>query len=217
MDKFTLKKWIQIKILALIVLVVSSVILFARNPTYDLSALNKALAYVATLLAGFSLTIGPLSRRFVSLGKYLTYRRQLGVVAFAYAALHVIISLFFLPGRFPFKWYLDEKIPVIFGILAIGIWIYLVFISRDKKITSLGGKTWVRRQQLGGHIAFLAIYLHLIILKYSFWILWIQGKTKPAANALFPQLPAVNFLVFLIMSMIILYRFVLLIKLKLKK
>jgi len=55
-------------------------------------------------------------------------------------------------------------------------------------------------------IAFLAVFAHLIFLKYAGWIEWFGGKTQKTPNLANPQYPPASLFVFLIMAGIIGYR-----------
>lgn len=199
-------RWLHAFLIALAVFSLFSLYLYIRREVYNLGIANKAFGSAAAMVAGITLLIGPLSRKLPQFGTYVPLRRPLGVLAFFTGAIHVIVSLFFLQERFNIPWFLNQWPATTMGLLAIGIWLYLTSISRNERVAQLGGSKWILLQQRGGHIAFLAIFAHLIFLKYAGWIEWFQGKTQKTPFLANPGYPPASLFVFLVMVGIIGYR-----------
>ena len=179
-----------------------------RRGYYNLYIANKAFGSTAAIIAGLTLLIGPLSKKFSILGVFMTIRRQLGLTALLYGLFHIIASLL-QAKRFPlFSWYLNEWIPVVMGIIAIGIWIYLFTISSNEKIKQIGVERWKKILSISAQIAFVAIFLHLVIMKYAGWIRWWQGLVKQTPELANPNYPPASLFVLLFIVVVVVYRVV---------
>lgn len=202
----TLKRSIKSIIISLFIFAAFSVYLFARRGYFNLYIANKAFGSTAVILAGITLLLGPLSRKITSIAKYMTIRRQLGLMAFIYALIHVAASLL-QQQRFPFpKWYLDEWLPISMGVIAVLIWGYLAYLSRDTKIQKMGGSKWIKHLSFGAKIAFVAVLLHLVVMKYPGWITWLSGRTRQTAELANPQYPPASLFVLIFILAVIAYR-----------
>lgn len=191
------KRWIKAGAIAILVLFFFTLYLFLRRGYVNLYILNKALASSAVIVAGITLIIGPLSKYLTFFAKLMTIRRHLGLWAFGLAIIHIIASLI-QQDRFPLlSWYIREWLPILAGVVAISTWAYMTYISRNKKIKEMGVDIWKRRLRLASWIAFLAIFLHLTIMKYPGWVRWFNEPT--------PYPPASLF-VFAFMLIVIVYR-----------
>jgi DMSO/TMAO reductase YedYZ heme-binding membrane subunit len=192
------KRWLKSIVLSVSIFILLDLLFFrSTDPFY----LNKLLGTTAALLAGFTLLIGPLTRIQTFFNQFMTIRRHLGLCAFGAAILHAVTSFFLLPNRFPLSWFGNEWIPIIVGLCAILTWVYIVFISRNSKIKEMGPDVWKKHQSVGARIAFLAIYLHVILLKNASWIAWFDGSVRRQPY------PPVSFFLFIFMTFVILYKF----------
>lgn len=192
-------------LIALIVAGFFTFYLFLRRGYVNLYILNKVAGSTAAVLAAVTLLLGPLSRMTNFFDPYAALRKPLGLLALGFALFHAIVSLFFLPSRFPLDWYQREIVPIAFAALAVAIWICLGRISTNAWLKKLGGK-WRTYQSVGARIAFAAIFLHLVLLKYPGWIRWWNGQVKPSPELANPAYPPASLFVFVIMLGIILYR-----------
>ena len=200
------EKWIKSIGVSLLVFILFSIYLFLRRGYYNLYIINKVFGSTAIVLAGFSLLVGPLSRSNPFFSRFMTIRRQLGLSAFVLAIAHIIASLL-QQNRFPlFSWYTNEWIPVLFGIVAVGIWVYMTYISRNSKIKQMGIDVWKRNLSIAGKLAFIAIFFHLTVMKYEGWIRWFRGQVKATPELANPSYPPASLFVLLIMVIVILYR-----------
>lgn len=211
------KRWLKSSLIVLIVFILLSLYLFIRRGNYNLYIMNKVFGSTAVVIAGFTLLIGPLSRKINSFITFMTVRRHLGLTAFGLALAHTVTSFFFLSYKFPIPWFMKELIPIGFGLLALLFWVYLAYISTNKKIQQMGPEVWKKHQSLVGKIAFLSIYLHLVVMKHQGWINWLNGKVKPSPELANPSYPPASIFVFLFMTGVIAYRIILFIIIKNKK
>lgn len=202
----TLKRWLRAFIIVFIVFLILSVYLYLRRGYYNIYIINKVFGSAAVVLAGMTLLMGPLSKKFSSLARFMTIRRHLGLLAFGLAVMHIVLSLSQTQRFAWFSWYFNEWIPVGFGILAILIWGYMTYISRNKKIQELGVDLWKNRLSLAGKLGFIAVFLHLTIMKYEGWIRWFTGGVKKSPGLANPEYPPASIFVFIGMLAVILFR-----------
>lgn len=208
MHKEELHQWFKAFAYGLFIFALFSIYLYLRRGYYNLYIINKAFGSTAAIVAGFALIIGPLHRKFSSFAHFMGIRKELGLVAFGLAIAHVIASLM-LQNHFKIPdFYLRIIYPLIFGIIAICVWGYMTYISRSSKIKEIGSAVWIKRLSFSGKIAFLAIFLHLTLMKYSGWITWFKGQTKQTPELANPAYPPASLFVFAIMLAIIIFRIV---------
>lgn len=210
-------KWVRAFILFVMVFAVSFGYQYVRRESVSISTWNKAFGYTAILLAAITLIIGPLASLYKGLKDWVTTRRQIGLLAFANAAAHGIISSFFIPDRFNLEWFFINWQPTILGLIALGIWIYLTYLSRDKKIKDLGFPAWKRYQKWGAWISFIVVATHIILLKFSDWQQWFGGKLKVTTYLKHPAYIPEALVVFLVLVVVVLYRIFFMGKKKLSK
>lgn len=201
-----LKRWLRALAISIVLFILLSLYYFLRRGEYDISIFNKTCGSTAAVLAGVTLLIGPL-RRIPFVVYFMTVRRQLGLLAFGFAFLHIFFSLYQTERFAWFSWYLEEWIPVTFGILAILVWVYMTYISRNTQIQKLGADVWKKRLSLSGQIAFVAIFLHLAVMKLQGWIRFFQGEQSGQARGIAnPSYPPESLVVVVLMGAIIVYR-----------
>lgn len=208
MKKEDLKRWGKALLIALIVFSILSLYLYIRRGYYNLYIINKVLGSTAVILAGTTLLIGPISKKIILITPFMTVRRHLGLTAFGFAVFHLIASLSQTQRFTWFAWYLKEWLPVLFGFIALFIWIYMAYISRNVKIKQMGSAVWKNKLSIAGKLGFLAIFLHLAIMKYEGWIRWFQGLTKQTPELANPQYPPASLFVFAFMILVIIYRMI---------
>lgn len=216
MNNQTVIRWVKSFIITAIIFMFFSIYLFLRRGYYNDYIVNKVLGSTAATVAGITLVIGPLAHRFTYFARWMSLRKELGLLALATALTHVVYSVFLLPNKFPVSWYIKEITPVTFGGIAILIWLYIASISSSTSIKALGTDNWRWRQKIFGHVAFFAVYLHLVIMKYQGWFKWLAGQVKQTPELANPSYPPASTFVFLIMTCVIIYRLFLVIHPKIK-
>jgi len=207
MDNQEKKLWMKSFLTTVSIFFLLSLYLFLRRGYYNVYIINKVFGSTSAILAGITLLVGPLSKQFSMAMHFLNLRKHLGLTALGLGIAHTAVSILLLAHKFPFpSWFFKEWIPVAFGLLALGVWMYLWRISNVNKIQELGHSLWRNRQSVSGHIAFVAIFLHLTVMKYQGWINWFQGKTKQTPELANPGSPPASLFVFAFMIAIIIYR-----------
>lgn len=202
MNKIELNRWVKSLVYMLIIFALFSTYLYLRRGYYNLYIINKVFGSTAVVLAGITLIVRPLSQKFKYLVQIMTIRRNLGILAFIMALFHTIASLV-QQKRFLFPdWYLKEIIPVIAGILALTIWVYMTYISRNSMIKKLGVEIWKKRLSRAGMIAFVLIFIHISTMKYEGWLRWINGKVIASPELKNPNYIPASILVFLVILVI---------------
>jgi len=199
------KRWLRALEISLFIFSLLSLYLFLRRGYYNIYIINKVFGSTAVVLAGITLLIGPL--RKIPFGViFMAMRRQLGLIAFGFALIHIFFSLYQTERFGWFSWYFEEWLPVVFGILAITTWGYMAYISRNIKIQQMGADIWRKRLSFAGKLGFVALFLHLTIMKYPGWMKWIQGQVKQTPELANPTYPPASIFVFLLMLIVILCR-----------
>ncbi len=145
---------------------------------------NRALADTSIILLGIALSLGMLSRLYQIWDKYLTYRKELGILAFFAGASHVYLSMFPLARSGPWGFYNYKPLSAYPGLAGLIIMFFLFIISAKLIEQSLGTKTWWRLQYIGGRLAGLAILIHLIVLRGPAWPKIIQSSTSTPPSSL---------------------------------
>ena len=185
-----------------------SAYLLYRRGYYDLYIANKALANTAAILFGVLLLLGPLGKYFKAFDRYLKYRKELGMVGAAIALAHVVASYFFLRDHFPLeRFYTTGRIPFAFGLAATLLLVVLVVISNRPMMHLFGGKLWWQLQHWGVRLMFVAVALHVGIMKWSGWVKWYrEGGGTPSAALKNPWLPGAGLLVGWFIGFVLLQR-----------
>jgi len=169
--------WLNAFVFSIFIFIINSLYLFLRRGDYDLFIANKALATSSLMLIGFSLALSGLCYFWDFVDTKIIYRKHLGLIGFFLAGAHVIVSGFFLSNKFTAAWFESKKISMLFGGLALLVFLAMAAISNRYLIHELGGKYWRAFMRFGGYLAFIFIILHFSLLKYPEWLKWLStGK-----------------------------------------
>lgn len=206
MQKEEYTRWAKSIFVTIMLFALFVVYLILRRGYLNLYIINKACGSVAAVLAGITLLIGPLAHRYAIFERVMPIRRHLGLLALFMALPHVILSTLFLQKFFPPAWYSKEWIPALFGTIAILLWFYLAYLSSNGQIQRMGANLWKKHQQTAGHLAFVAIFLHLTIMKFAGWKIWFMGQTKQTALLKNPAFPPASLFVFFFLLTVLVYR-----------
>lgn len=165
-----------------------SLYLFFRRGYYTLYIVNKAAGGTALVSLGVVLLLGTLARLYKRFDPWIVYRKELGILALAWALVHGLISLFFLPDHFPFFSYLSHPtLPFVFGLTSLLLLALLFFISLDTFMNRMNKQVWWKFQNYGGRIAGLLALAHVLIMKYPGWIMWYtKGGAEELARPFMP-------------------------------
>lgn len=173
--------------------VILSAYLFMRRGYYDLYIANKVVAGVALLLLCAVLLLGTLGRLYSFFDKYLMYRKDLGLLSFAYAATHSVVSLFFLRSHFPPERFLAFPPSFIFGLSSMMVLTLLFIFSIEALVARLDRKKWWHLQNWGVRIGGILVLLHILTMKWSGWSNWYANGGS--AELMRPFLPPAGLLV----------------------
>jgi sulfoxide reductase heme-binding subunit YedZ len=119
-----------------------------------------------------TLVISPL-RKLTGINEFIRFRRMLGLFAFFYASVHMLLYLG-LDQFFDVQeiWLDIVKRPFItIGFISFLLLIPLAITSTDKMIKRLGGRRWKKLHYL--------IYLIVVLSCLHFYMLVKQDKTEP--------------------------------------
>lgn len=164
--------WIRTIILSIFVFISGSLYLFIRRGNYDLYVANKVFATTALILIGLSFALSGICYFWNFADSKIVYRKDLGLSGFAFAIVHIIISIFFLPNRFPYpQWMNEHWISALFGTVALIIFSIMAAISNNFAMQRLGVKQWKLILRTG-YVAYTAVIVHFAVLKYTEWIKW---------------------------------------------
>ncbi len=146
--------------------------------------LNKSLADTAIILMGFSMVLSGVCYFWNFFDSKIVYRKQLGLIGFAFGVTHVVISWkAFLSLLKVENWAKGTIWPVFSGLIALVIFTVMAVVSNSFIARALGGKLW-RTILRTGYIAMIFILLHVVLLKSARWITWFTGgmKTLPSLS-----------------------------------
>ena len=202
----TFIQYLKVLIFSLFLILINSFYNFYRYGYFNLYILNKVLSSVAFILLGIVLILGPASRIFSFPDPYLKYRKETGIVSFFLLFFHIIVSLFFLPEKFPLSSFFNGlNLAFIFGLLASFFLTFLFFISNEKAINYFGRQKWWKMQYRGVRIAFFLVFLHVVFRKSSEWLSWYRLDNFDN-NVMRPFLPDFGLLVWWFMVFVIFIR-----------
>lgn len=167
-----IKKYLKTSVFIAILYLILSVYLYLRRGYFDLYIANKSLAGTSFIILCIVLLLGSLARLYAVYDKFIIYRKELGIGAFALAFFHSIISLFGLPQHFALERYLSFPITFIGGLSSLIILTLLFMLSFERIMQKINKKIWWHIQNWGVRLAGLLVFVHVIPMKYIGWSKW---------------------------------------------
>ena len=163
--------------------------------------LNKAVADTATFLVALSMIFSSLGYFFNFADRLAIYRKHLGMIGFAFAVWHLLLSWSALLNLFKIEtWESMRMWPMLTGFLAFLIFTKMALISNQLSIRLLGSKLWKLILRFG-YLALVLVILHVFLLKSARWLTWYQeGMQGP---------PALSLLVVIFTTIVLVLRIVL--------
>ena len=149
------------------------------NPASCFTA-NKCLGIASVLAIACALAIGPLSR--LSRGRLaglLPLRRSLGVTGALATVVHVGLSLFAFPEKFPMTWYVAHWPSIAVACLGEAVLALLVVYSWPRGLRQLGPALWLRLHKLSWLALGLATGHILLLGKMPGWVKWFHTFDQP--------------------------------------
>lgn len=136
---------------------------------------NKAIAMAATILIGISFVMGPLARFSQGIVRHLYLRKHVGLVGFALAAMHTLMSMILLGPAYYSRLYLASgkltlvgESAMLFGVLAIVVFSIVSITSMPPIFKHMDFKQWQFVQRLG-YLAYIFVMLHVYVMAYKGW------------------------------------------------
>lgn len=205
--------FISFFIALVLAIILSAYLLFRRGyffdapPTADMLYVpNKVLAGTGVALLAFTFLIGPIVRSFPSLHGWLQYRKEIGIVGGFFALMHVIVSYFFLPLKFPQEKFDLLNIPFVAGLLGSALLIFLFIISFKSIIERMDGTKWWFLQRWGLRLVIAFTLIHVFVMKWSGWMKWLKDGGKVSAELANPWLPGAGILVSMFVTWVVIVR-----------
>lgn len=184
MDKPENIGWKNTYVLVLTVIALSFTYAFiryniVRNVPFDnfpLYIANKSIAVSTTILIGMSFLLGPLARFWPSIfAPYLYLRKHLGIIGFALASFHAIVSLVLLSPAYYSKLFtaggkfnLMGESSLLFGILSFLIFFAIFITSLPAIEAQMKSDQWKIVQRLG-YLAYFFVLMHVAIMGFQGW------------------------------------------------
>ncbi len=137
-----------------------------QDVTFSLRELNKVTALLGIGLLAFSFILGPLSHMFPhQFCPHLSARKWIGLWGFVFALLHSVYELLVIFKLDVNKLFFSPKsIGLIYGMVALFIFLVMAITSNQFSIQKLGFKNW-KIIQTTGYVALLFAILHFLVLE----------------------------------------------------
>jgi len=171
--------------------------------------LNKSIADVAIVLVGSSMLLTAICYFWDFLDPAIIYRKYLGMMGFAFAIVHILLSWDAFLSFFNWELWLSGQVKAAAaGMFATIIFTIMAIISNNFSTKLLGGKLW-RQILRSGYLGVILVFLHVLWLKSKYWIRWWEGGME--------RPPSSSLIVSIFMVIVVLSRIALEISLRMKK
>lgn len=149
------------------------------------SPVNKAVADAGIFLMGWSMLLSGVCYFWNTLDKMISYRKYLGLVGFAFATAHLVLSWSAFLNLFSIQtWQNGRMLAPFAGTVAFVIFTIMALISNTTMAKKLGGKVWKSILRTG-YIAVIFVAVHVIALRFGRWTSWVQeGFPTPPSLSL---------------------------------
>lgn len=179
-----------------------SLLLYLSLISYQLitstrSPVNKSLADTGIILIGFSMGLSGICYFWNLFDRFGIYRKHLGMVGYAYALLHLLLSWDALTQIWNPQWSDTFPTAPVAGLIATLIFTFMAIISNTFAVKHLGGKLW-RRLQRTGYLAIVFVWLHVVVLRFPSWSKWVSDG--------FPSWPTTSLITAIFMLLVLILR-----------
>ncbi|MEX0896010.1 MAG: ferric reductase-like transmembrane domain-containing protein [Patescibacteria group bacterium] len=165
--------WLRSTLFAAALLVVSLIYSFAHTGSLNIALVSDGTAFTAGILIGCSFVLSSLSYFFDFLDSKLKYRKQIGILGYYFALVHIVTIFIRFPDtyihNFP-SWM--ARPDAILGILAMFILTYMAIISTDYG-THKAGK-YFRPLLRTGYIAYGLLVVRAYLIQNETWFEWLN-------------------------------------------
>ncbi len=141
---------------------------------------NKAMGIASLMSLSCAIAAGPLERLLGLSPRVVRMRRPVGVTGALGVIPHVIVSLFFLPKKFDWSYYVGRWGSAVLGLAALLGFIWLAAISWPWALDKFGPGRW-RSWQRWGPWLLLVVFFHAVVLtgKLANWPDWFSKIGRP--------------------------------------
>ena len=178
----SLRLWSDIFVYSIILIIVLSLYGLIAGQDFNLRLISRVFAEVAIILIGLSFILSAVCYFWNFAGKYIIYRKELGVIGFMYAAIHGMYSLLMTPDILSFsnlQFFFGEKLlfSTVSAVTALCMYLFMIMISFRQVIEIISGHTWRTLMRIGYFALFLSL-IHFFILKKNSWLAWFFGQDQ---------------------------------------
>lgn len=136
----------------------------------DLLIIDKVIAEVAAWMVTLTLLEGPVTRYFNLFDRWLSYRKEIGVVGAILAFMHIILVAFFSWRGVALE---TEFYHLTFlGLFSIFILAGIILATILQNLHQLDGVRWWFYQRWGVRLAVASLFLDAVTVKGNEWIHW---------------------------------------------
>lgn len=173
------------------------------------NVLNKSVADTAVVLIGLSMLLSGVCYFWNVFDTKIVYRKHLGLIGFAFALLHLLLSWSAFLRLFEADTWESQTIwAPLTGLIALLIFAVMAAISNKFSALHLGGKVW-RGILRTGYVALFFVLAHVVFLRLARWQSWLSEGMK--------SLPSVSLIVVGFIILVLLMRAALMISLRTKR
>lgn len=138
---------------------------------------NKAISFSAIVFIALSCSLGSLTRLWPKLfSSLLNQRKYFGLLGFALAVVHSIISVMIFKPEYYAKFFTGNgqltflgELSMFFGVFAFLVFTMMAVVSVPGITSSIDRRMWIRIQKYGPLGLFLTL-LHLVMMGYTSWL-----------------------------------------------
>ena len=145
----------------------------------NLNFLNSIVAFSATFLISIAFFLGPISRFFPYCRQYLDLRKPVGLVGYAFAALHTLLVVFVLLEESSEVTF-SEVASIGFAAVAFVVFTLMALTSTPKWIEKLGYQNWKSLQRTG-YLALIFVIFHVVLLEQGVFLSRTIGQVAVIA------------------------------------
>jgi len=138
------------------------------------SFLNAVIAFSATIILTLSFALGPLTHWWAGIKRWRTYRKDFGLIGYALACAHIVISAWYVIDRDgPIAY--SDAMSLAVAALSFGIFSIMAITSNSTWIRKLGYENWKALQRTG-YMALVLLFLHIALLSQGAFLERITGQ-----------------------------------------
>jgi DMSO/TMAO reductase YedYZ heme-binding membrane subunit len=142
---------------------------------FDLTLVNKALGTAALLLLTLSMGLTAWAYFRPGRGRWLAYRKHLGLVGFWTGLVHGAATHFMMPA---FGLQPERKMDALLtdgpGLAALVLFGVMAVLSNAPVKGKIGGERWRKLLRYGGYAGLVLAAGHAALLKWSSWIKYLR-------------------------------------------